>query len=114
MGYMKDKMIEKNALEFFLESARAGTLDEYYPGMEGKRTQREMLVDTRGNTETAEGTIYMFDYVQVFVPDVIFMLSQPTVERIGSEYLFDDSFMLNRYCEKAMNSYYAAEADFYS
>ena len=114
MGYMKNEMIEKNALEFFLESARAGTLDEYYPGMEGKRTQREMLVDTRGNTETTEGTIHMFDGVQVFVPDQIFMLTQPVVEPIGTDYYLKNDFQQQQNYTLGMNSYFDADADFYS
>ena len=86
MGYMKNQMLEEHELEFFLESAKAGTLEEYYPNEVGKRSTREMLIDTRGNTEETSGTLYKYHGVQVFVPDHIFMLTQPIIEPLGTEY----------------------------
>ena len=86
MGYMKNQMLAEHELEFFLESAKAGTQEEYYPNEHGKRSTREMLIDTRGNTEETAGTLYKLDGVQVFVPDHVFLLTQPIVEPLGTEY----------------------------
>ena len=86
MGYIKNQMLAEHELEFFIESAKAGTLEEYYPNEHGKRSTREMLIDTRGNTEETPGTVYEYDGVQVFVPDQIFMLTQPIIEPLGTEY----------------------------
>ncbi len=86
MGYHKNQMLAEHELEFFLESAKAGTLEEYYPNEVGERSTREMLIDTRGNTEETAGTLYKYEGVQVFVPDQIFMLTQPIIEPLGTEY----------------------------
>ena len=114
MGYVKNQMIKQHELEFFIESAKAGTLDEYYPDKEGKRTKREMLIDTRGNTETTDGTIYMFEGVQVFVPDEVFMLTQPVVERIGTDYGLRNDFHQQQNYELAMDEYYHTDAYSYA
>jgi hypothetical protein len=82
MGYHKQAAIAADDLNWFLESARAGTIDEYYWSLEGTPTSRMMAIDTRGTLEEHTGLVYRFEDVAVFVPDHIFGIVQPIVEQL--------------------------------
>ena len=82
MGYHKQAALAADDLNWFLESARAGTLDEYYWSLEATRTSRMMAIDTRGTLEEQEGLLYRLSDVAVFVPDDIFGMTQPIVEQL--------------------------------
>ena len=80
MGYMKDKLIDQQELDWFMDCAKTGDIDWHYPNLEGELAERNMPIDTRGNFEEQMGLVYTFGDVQVFVPEHIFMLVQPIVE----------------------------------
>jgi hypothetical protein len=82
MGYHKQAALAADELNWFLESARAGTIDEYYWSLEGTPTSRMMAIDTRGTLEEQEGLLYRLSNVAVFVPDHIFGMTQPIVEQL--------------------------------
>ena len=80
MGYMKDQLLAEQELDFFIDSAKSGHIDEHYPNINCEFAERNMPIDTRGNFEAQTGLLYQYCGVQVFVPDHIFMLVQPIVE----------------------------------
>ena len=82
MGYHKQAALAADELNWFLESARAGTIDEYYWSLEGTPATRMMPIDTRGTLEEQEGLLYRLSNVAVFVPDHIFGMTQPIVEQL--------------------------------
>ena len=82
MGYHKQAALAAEDLNWFLESARAGTIDEYYWSLEGTPTSRMMAIDTRGTLEKQDGLLYRLSDVAVFVPDHIFGMTQPLVEQL--------------------------------
>ena len=84
MGYVKQQHIHEVELSFFLESAKAGTIEEHYPSLEGTFETRYLPIDTRGNHEDHTGIVYPFGDVQVFVPDECCMMIQPIVEPLGT------------------------------
>jgi hypothetical protein len=86
MGYHKNAQFEADELDFFLESARADTIDEYYPDLEGRRTTRMLPIDTRGSFEETDGTLYRFTNSVVFVPDDILGMVQPVVTHVSSSH----------------------------
>jgi len=86
MGYVKQQHIAEMELEFFLESAKAGTIEEHYPSLEGTFETRNLPIDTRGNHEDRSGIVYPFGDVQVFVPDECWMMIQPIVEQRSLTY----------------------------
>ena len=86
MGYVKQQHIAEVELEFFLESAKAGTIEEHYPSLEGTFETRNLPIDTRGNHEDRSGIVYPFGDVQVFVPDECWMMIQPIVEQRSLTY----------------------------
>ena len=82
MGYHKQAALAADDLNWFLESARAGTIEEYYWSIEGTPASRMMAIDTRGTLEEHEGLLYRLSDVAVFVPDHIFGMAQPIVEQL--------------------------------
>ena len=80
MGYHKQQYIAQCELDYFIESAKAGTIDEHYPDMDYDVTTRHMPIDTRGNFEEKQGFLYDFGNVNIFVPDECWMMVQPIVE----------------------------------
>jgi hypothetical protein len=45
MGYVKQQHIDEMELEFFIESAKAGTIEEHYPSLEGTFETRNLPID---------------------------------------------------------------------
>ena len=82
MGYWKQKQIDDNDLEHFIDVAKAGMLHEEWPNLTCYSSERLLTIDTDGNTEVTSGAVYPFnDDVQVFVPDECWAMTQPIVER---------------------------------
>ena len=44
MGYVKQQHIDEMELEFFIESAKAGTIEEHYPSLEGTFETRNLPI----------------------------------------------------------------------
>jgi hypothetical protein len=88
MGMAKTYMIEQEAIEFFLESAKADTLDEYFWNLEGLPQTRSLRIDAEGNREEHDGMLYTVCDRDIFVPDHIFGFIQPVVETPANQMFF--------------------------
>lgn len=88
MGRAKTYVIEQEAIEFFLESAKADTLDEYFWNLEGLPQTRSLRIDDKGNREEHDGMLYTVCDRDIFVPDHIFGFIQPIVETPANQVFF--------------------------